>query len=249
MTHFSRLLSVIVLIIVLTGCSSPKEVLYLQDLRNDESLVNTIVQPSVFKVNDILNIYVSAFDMQAVAPFNLTTSNGEQMVGIDYIIDKDGYIDYPVVGKVKLLGLTVEQGKQMLTKSLERYLKDPIVNIRITNFRVTILGEVNRPGTYPISGEQITLLEALGLAGDMKIKARRDNIMIIRETAGVKTSTMVDITSKKFLNSPAYYLTQNDVVYVQPNKSAISQATTDSRFPTVLSILGLLLSATILITR
>lgn len=232
---------------ILGSCASRKEVVYLQNFSDMETVVNTDTFEPRFKVNDIVSIYVSAFDMEAVAPFNLSTGSGDNAQAVDYIIDKDGYIDYPVLGHVQLKGKTVSAAKEVFVKKLSTYLKDPIVNIRIKNFRITVLGAVNNPGTHLISGERITLIEAIGLAGDLDIKGIRNNVMVIRDIDGTKVSTRVDLTSKSFLNSPVYYLTQNDVVYVEPNKYAVSASKRDGRLGTMIGIAGFLLSAAILI--
>ena len=109
------------------------------------------------------------------------------------------------------------------------YLKDPIINIRLKNFTVTVLGEVNRPGVYPVNGEQITLFEAIGLAGDLTIKGKRKNVMVTRDFNGTKVHTRVDLTKKSVMDSPVFYLTQNDVIIVEPNKSAITSSQLDNR--------------------
>ena len=240
--------------LLFNSCSSLKEeVVYFQNAKNFETIVDTDTFAPKFKVNDIVSIYVSTFDPEAAKPFNLmkqTGSDGSNLQFLDYLIDTDGNIDFPVLGKVKLLGLTVEDAKELIKEKLaEGYLKDPIVNIRILNFRITVLGEVNSPGTYNISGERVTIMEALGLAGDLTIKGRRDNILIIRDFNGTKTYTRVDITNKEIFNSPVYFLTQNDVVYVEQNHSGLTSSKGDSRLPISLSILGLLVSVAILTTR
>jgi polysaccharide export outer membrane protein len=138
----------------------------------------------------------------------------------------------------------------LLREKLKDYLKDPIINIRIRNFTVTVLGAVNRPGTYPITGEQITIMEALGYAGDINIKGKRDNVMVIRDFDGTKVYNRINLNSKEALKSPVYYLTQNDVVYVEPNKSGKSQSSLDQRASIAISIISTLITSTvILLTR
>ncbi len=127
------------------------------------------------------------------------------------------------------------------------YLKDPIINIRLKNFTVTVLGEVNRPGTYPVNGEQITILEAIGLANDLTIKGKRENVLVIRDFNGTKVYNRIDLTSKQALNSPVYYLTQNDVVYIEPNQSAITSSALDNRATIAVSIASVLITSTVLI--
>ena len=239
-------------VLLMTSCATKHDIVYFQNAKNFETMVDTDSFTPKLKVNDIVSIYVSTFDMEASKPFNLvknTGSSGGEL--IDYLIDIDGNIDFPVLGKIKLLGLTVEEAKALIKKKLsDGYLKDPIVNIRIQNFRISVLGAVNSPGTKVISGERVTLIEALALAGDLNIKGRRDNILVIRDFNGTKTYTRVDLTNKEVFNSPVYYLTQNDVVYVEPNNSAISGASGDSRIGTIISITSFILTtALIFVTR
>src|SRR5690606_38264010 len=115
-------------------------------------------------------------------------------------------------------------------------LKDPVIIIRVLNYRVTVAGAVTNPGVYPVSGERVTILEALGMAGDLTIKGRRDNVLVVRDFNGTKTYTRVDLTNKEVFNSPVYYLTQNDYIYVEPNNSSVSGASGDLRIATIISI-------------
>ncbi len=228
--------------------------MYFQNAKNFETIVDTDSFIPKFKVNDIVSIYVSTFDSEASKPFNLVKSTGNSTGGsaqfLDYLVDVEGNIDFPVLGKVKLLGLTVEEAKELIKQKLsEGYLKDPIVNIRILNFRISVLGEVRSPGSYPISGERVTIMEALALAGDLTIKGRRDNILIVRDFDGAKTYTRINLTNKEVFNSPVYYLTQNDVVYVEPNNSSMSASKGDTRIGLILSVSSFLISLAILATR
>lgn len=239
----------------LVSCGSKKDVVYFQNTGNFETLVNKNSFTTKFKVDDVVSIYVSSFDSEASAPFNLyrgasNNSGRSQMEQVDYLVDDAGEIDFPVIGKIKIAGLSQEEVRTLLRQKLADYLKDPIINIRLRNFTVTILGEVNRPGTYPVNGEQITILEALGLAGDLTIKAIRDNVMVIRDFDGTKVYTRINLLDKNAMNSPVYYLTQNDVVYVEPNKSAITASSLDNRATIAISIVSILITSTvILLTR
>jgi len=240
-------------IIFLSSCGSKKDVVYFQNASAFETIVSNNSNVNRFKVDDVVSINVSTLDPQASVPFNIfkgSQEGGMRPEQLDYIVDKNGDIDFPVLGTVKLLGLSPSEAKILLTERLKDYLKDPIINIRLKNFSVTILGAVNRPGTYPVNGEQITILEALGLAGDLNIKGIRDNVMVIRDFNGTKVYTRIDLTTKEALNSSVYYLTQNDVVYVEPNKSLVSSATLDNRSSIAISIASILITTTvILITR
>ncbi len=235
--------------IVLSSCGSKKDVVYFQDVKDFETIVNTDVFVPKLKIDDIIDVHISTIDMETTKSFNLNrsispTGGGEAM---DYLIDQDGFINYPVLGKIKLAGLSIKEAKELLKSRLSDYFKNPIINIRIKNFSVTILGEVTRAGTYPVNGERITIIEALGLAGDLTIKGKRDNITVIRDLNGTKVYTRIDLTTKKSLNSPVYYLTQNDVVYVEPNKSAIASSTLDSRTTIAISIASTLISTLIVV--
>ncbi len=237
----------------MVSCASKKDVVYFQDATNFETSVQDNNFVPKFKVDDIISIYVSTLNAEASAPFNLyrgVQEGGIRAEQVDYIVDKDGEIEFPVLGKLKVAGLSAEELRVLLRNELADYLKDPIINIRLKNFTVTILGEVNRPGTYPVNGEQITILEALGLAGDVGLKGIRDNILVIRDFNGTKVYNRIDLTSKNALDSPVYYLTQNDVVYVEPNKSAVTATSLDNRATIAVSIASILITSTVLlITR
>lgn len=249
-------INVILLILsvfLITSCASRKDVVYFQDTGNFETVVNTNRSVSKFKVDDLVSIHVSSLNPEASAPFNLyrgATEGGFQAEQVDYLVDEAGEIDFPVIGKLKIEGLSPEELRNMLRNRLSDYLKDPIINIRLRNFSVTILGEVSNPGTYPVNGEQISILEALGLAGDLTVQGVRNNVLVIRDFNGTKVYTRIDLTSKKMVDSPVYYLTQNDVVYVEPNKSGIAASSLDQRASIAISIISVLITSTVvLLTR
>ncbi len=232
-----------------TSCATKKEVVYFQDAQGFETLVDQNKFTPKYKVDDLLSIHISTLNNEASAPFNLyrgTPDGRFTPESVDYLIDEQGEIDFPVIGKLKIAGLSPEETRQLLRERLSEFLKDPIINIRLRNFSVTVLGEVRQPGTYPVVGEKITILEALGLAGDLTIKGERENVMVIRDFDGTKVYTRIDLTNKAALTSPVYYLTQNDVVYVEPNKSAITASSLDNRATIAVSIASLLITSTVL---
>ncbi len=252
-----KLLSMLLMISVLASCVSKKEILYLQDIEtiasNQEALYSTpVVQP-----NDILLINVTAFDMEAVAPFNLimpartaqelTNPATRDLQG--YLVSLEGTIEFPVLGTLEVGGLNRKELIEKMKNEISVYVKNPIVNITISNYKVTVLGEVMRPGTFNIPDERITLLEALGKAGDLTIYGKRDNIIILREQNGVKSHSIIDITKSNFLNSPYYFLKQNDVVYVQPNSAQIGGAAYNRNSSVYISIASVLISLIVLISR
>ena len=235
--------------------ASKEEVVYFQDTGNFETQVNTNIFAIKFKVDDLIEIYVSSLNPETSAPFNLfrgDPNRGGQPEQVDYLVDQAGEIDFPVIGKLKVAGLSPDELRTLLRDRLSEYLKDPIINIGLRNFTVTILGNVNNPGTYPVSGEQITILEAIGLAGDLSITGVRDNVLVIRDYTGTKVYNRIDLTSKNMTKSPVYYLSQNDVVYIEPNKRGISASALDTNTKasiatTIISVL--ITSAVILATR
>jgi len=240
----------IVSILWLSSCASKKEVVYFQNTGGFETIVDKNSFTPKFKVDDLVSIHVSTLNSEASAPFNLfrgASEGGIRPEQVDYLIDREGEIDFPVIGKIKISGLSADEVRTLLRSKLSEYLKDPIINIRLKNFTVTILGEVARPGTYPVNGERITILEALGFAGDLTVKGVRENVMVIRDFDGTKVYTRVDLTKKEAMSSPVFYLTQNDVVYVEPNQSAITASSLDNRATIAVSIASVLITSTVLI--
>ena len=227
----------------ITSCTTKEDIIYFQNAKSFETLVDTDTFNAKLKTGDILNIFISTLDLAVSEPYNIVEggSGGVGGVPIDYLIDSDGNIDYPVLGKIKLVGLTIDEAKTVFKKKFEegRLLKNPVVIIRLTNFKISVLGQVNSPGVYPISGERVSILEAIASAGDLTITGKRDNVLVIRDFNGTKTYTRIDLTNKEIFNSPVYFLTQNDVVYVEPNRKGVSQASGDSRIGIFASLLGI----------
>ncbi|PQJ77778.1 polysaccharide biosynthesis/export family protein [Polaribacter porphyrae] len=245
------------LIIFFVSCVSKKEVIYFQNDEIEQSKVSNSYK-TIIKPDDVLQITITALDIEAVRPFNLaavtysTTSNSA--IGVaqqqTYLVDNKGEIDFPVIGKIKIGGLTREETIELLRNKLSPdYIKDPNINIRIANYKISVIGDVRRPGSYSIPNERITILDALALAGDVNISGQRSNIMIIREEDGRKTQYRVDLRSNKLLTSPVYYLQQNDVMYVEPNYASIQSASSNSNTTLFISITGLLITIVSLLTR
>ena len=237
-------------IFLMFSCASRKEVVYFQDTGGFETLIDDNKSITKFKVDDLVSIYVSSLNPEASAPFNLfrgASEGGLRAEQVDYLVDQEGMIDFPVIGKLKIEGLSPDELRILLRNRLSEYLKDPIINIRLRNFTVTILGQVSRPGTYPVNGEQITILEALGLAGDLTLRGVRENVLVIRDFNGTKVYTRIDLTSKNMTRSPVYYLTQNDVVYVEPNRVGIKETSVGPSTSITITIISTLITATALI--
>lgn len=247
----------ILFVLLLFSCKSREEVVYYQNidgLANKEKANSYEIK---IQPDDLLMIIVSAEDPETAIPFNLSsisvasTYNLNAMRGQEvmqsYLVSADGVIDFPVLGKLKLAGLTRSEVLQLFQDKISKYIKNPIINLRIMNFKVSLQGEVTLPGTYNVASERITLIEALTLAKDLTIYGKRDNILIIRETDGVKSYNRVDITKADFINSPFYYLAQNDVVYVEPNKVRINGAAVGANTGVIISITSLVITLITLI--
>lgn len=246
-----KLAAVIVLMINMGSCVSKKEMVYLQDAEGVIALQAIVkVEPKI-QQNDILSINVSALDAEAALPFNLFEAGNTTSLPkpITYLVNSDGKINFPVLGKIEVEGFTTKEVTNHLTEALEVYIKNPIVNIRLINFKVTVLGEVKSPGTYPVPNERISILEAIGLAGDLTIQGKRKNVMLIREQEGKRTFVNIDLTNKEMLNSPYFYLAQNDVLIVEPNKSKINSSAVGANTGIILSTISFLISILAIVTR
>jgi polysaccharide export outer membrane protein len=239
------------------SCASKKDIVYYQSIDSLQSQEQGSSYEIKIQPDDLLSIIVSAEDPEIAAPFNLSSvttqqttdlkNAGGQMTMQLYLVDANGNIEFPIIGKLKVSGLTRTEVMQMLHSKIATYIKNPIINLRIANFKIYIQGEVTAPGSYPVNSERITLIEALSLAGDLTIYGKRNNILIIRETNGVKSFNRVDITNANFINSPFYYLAQNDVVYVEPNKSRINAAAVGPNTGVIISVSSLLITLITLI--
>ncbi|MBK5214492.1 MAG: polysaccharide biosynthesis/export family protein [Flavobacteriaceae bacterium] len=244
------------LMVLGASCVSREKIVYFQDMEQRKALVDSVQNSFKIQPNDLLSIVVSAYDLNAVRPFNLVSEahpstdvtgvnyNNTQQQG--YLTAEDGTIDFPVLGRVKVSGLSRTELSELLVARISEYVKDPIVTIRVMNFKVSILGEVARPGTYNVQGERLTLPEALGLAGDMTIYGRRDNILIIRDNGTSKEYKYLDIRESSVLNSDFYYLQQNDVVYVEPNNAQVQSSSFNRNASIYISIASLLLSVLVI---
>jgi len=224
---------ILLFIIVQSSCASKQDIVYFQDEPVNSEITLTNNYAIKLKPADMLTIDISAQDPEAVSPFLLTpvAQNTGNALNLNsnlriqtYLIDVNGNIDFPVLGTLKMQGLSRIDATEMLKEKLSEYIKDPIVNVRLVNFTITILGEVKNPGTFTIQNERISLSDALGLAGDLTIYGKRDNILLIREVDGQKRYAKFDLNSVNVVNSPNYYLTQNDVIYIEPNNARVRQS-------------------------
>lgn len=212
-------------LVLMASCFTPKKVVYLQDLQPGTVQELKEDYEAKIKKDDLLQILIMAQTPDAAKPFNLSalvqemSTTGNSSDQSSYLVDKDGYIDMPVLGRVKVEGLTTQELKKQVIRQLQEknLIKDPVVTVRIQNFKILMLGEVKNPGAIEVKGERITLLDAISQAGDLTMQGRRDRVAVIREENGKRTVNYLDLKSKKIFDSPYFYLKQNDVVYVEPN--------------------------------
>lgn len=238
------------------SCANKKDILYLQDFKEEkvkisQDYVNTL------QADDILNIHISSPDQQGISPFNLymrqnpsnAIGGSNQNIMLNYIIRKDGTIQFPILGDVKLSGLTILEAISHLKKEVSKYINNPVVTIEWVNFKFTVSGQVNRPGQYRSQSERVSILDALGMAGDLDIYGQRKNIMLIREINGERHTYFIDLTSKSFMDSEAYFIKQNDVIIVSPNSPQIQASAFNRNIPLYISVTSTIISLIILITR
>ena len=246
----SRLLLHLVLsaaLIQATACTGPRKMVYMYNLPDTtagsiSAAINSF--ESLIQKNDQLWITVGGTNIEDLAPLNsgsgiiqgnninpVTANSGVPVLG--YLVEADGTIKLPWLDKVKAEGLTRLQLEKLLTDRFKDYTKNPIVNVRFLNYRVTVMGEVKNPGSFTIPNERLTVLEALGLAGDLTVLCRRENVLVVREVNGVRSLGRINLLSKDIFNSPYYYLKTNDVVYIEPSSA---QFIARERFPQYVAI-------------
>ena len=247
MNKLLNLLLLALISVAMISCGSSKGVAYLQEDDSDGMFEEAFAAQSAAMYDakimpkDLLTITVSATEPEAVRPFNLvmpsyTSGSDIRTTGQaqlqTYLVDNAGYVNFPVMGQILLKGLTKNQAEEKLKGMLKDYIKeDPIVSVKFVNYKISVIGEVARPNTFTIVNEKVNIFEALAMAGDMTIWGRRDNVKIIREDAeGKKRIIYLNLNDKNIIYSDDFYLQQNDVVYVEPNKvkaqnSEIGQAT------------------------
>lgn len=238
----------------LLSCATKKEIIYFQD---SDSLNNTEIQKAfepIIEPNDILHISISSFDDSLVAPFNKekfaeNNANADNLALQGYLVNSEGNINFPVLGAIAVAGKSRSEIENLLRTKLLEYITDVVVDVRILNFKVTILGEVANPGVYTIRNERVTVPEALGLAGDLTDDGNRNNISIIREEYGKRIVTKLDLTKSDVFTSTFFFLKQNDVIYVEPSLRGVKKSGFIPDIPALLSLVTVILSAVIIITR
>ena len=225
--------------VVLTSCSTAKKMSYFQNLDKVDLTQPTSLYDAKIMPKDMLTIGVHSLTAEASSAFNL---------GSSYLVDNDGNIDFPVVGTVHLGGLTTKEAEELIKSKVAPYMSEsenPIVQVRLSNYKYVMLGAVNGPGVYTAPNEKIGILEAIAKAGDIKFSGKRDKVYLIREKGdGTREVHQLDVTDANILNSPYYYLQQNDIVYVEPNKSKARSSYFSTSTGMVFSLTSALMSVT-----
>ncbi len=259
------ILLLLVATLAIVSCRTRNDINYLQDV--DKAATETAIrmENNTLQPGDQLVINIMAKDLDVVKPFNQNYSSGQILQnpqltgnvsptsptasGPTYIIDQNGEIDFPVLGKLETRGLTVEQFKNNLYNKITRYIKEPTVSVKLNNFRVSVMGEVARPGEYVVADGQTTLMKALALAGDLTMYGMRDNILLVRTVDGKMEKVRVDLTRSDFMDSPYYNLKQGDVIYVSANKTKEKTSRLDPNMPIYISVASIVVTILALVFK
>lgn len=246
----------IILSFLFLACSTRKDIVYYQD-SNQVNLVDldSIYTHPKIQVNSILNIEITSSNYRSVLPFTRAAENQTMQIQPSilklrgYLVNKNGEINFPELGLIKLEGLTTLEAQKLMEQKLKPYVKDVAVNLRIINNMFTVEGEVNRPGNYEVTDERLTLPQALGMAGGLNIRGQRENVKIIRQLGNKREVKTIDLTSVEWMNTSYYYVHPNDVIYVEPNNPQVKSAGFITNVGTLLSIFSILLTSAVLIFR
>jgi len=237
----------------MSSCATKESIVLFQDddqkgAQNTSENVSYLYKNGTIQQNDILKVSVSALDMMSVAAFmadNMQARTPDQFLLDGFKVNENGKINLPLVGEVEVLGLTLNQASVFIQRELSKSIIDPIVNLNFLNFRFTILGEVNNPGTFSVYNPKINLIQALGLAGDITITGKRDNIKLMREVGGTMTTSIIDITNSDFMSSDVFYLEKDDIIYIEPTLTRITNSGYIGPLGSIATFMSLLLSVAV----
>jgi polysaccharide export outer membrane protein len=230
-----RLLFLLAITTAFSACKTYKNIVYFKDVNDSlynqaQSIPLTNFTDPVIRPNDILQVSVQTLDPQSSSMTGAQTTSTYNVQGASsmaaggstvqgFLVDKNGNIELPLVGTIKVSGMTTTDAKEAIRKKASLYYKDPVVNVRFANFNISVIGEVNRPAQYTVPNEKASILDAIAMAGDLTIYGKRENVMLIREEDGVKKAIRFDLNKSDIFQNPYFYLRQGDVIYVAPNKA------------------------------
>ena len=261
--NMKKIISFAFLLLTLISCSTKRDIHYFQDIK-DKPETKVIYTQNKIQVNDILMITVSAINPEIALPFNAnfynassagnagSAGNGQNTMNLNgYLVNADGNISMPILGNVQVLGKTTNEVEDLIEKILidQGQLTNPTVIVRVTNAKITILGDISGPGTYPYFEQNLTLLQAIGYAGDLSISGKRNDILIIREENGKRTYGHIDMRKTDWFNSEYYYIKQNDIIYVYPNGPMVNSVGYITNYTGLISAFFTVLSLYVLLTK
>jgi polysaccharide export outer membrane protein len=247
-------LSLLVLSTFFFSCVSNKKIAYLKDVPDSTAGFNVsedVYTDPLIQPDDIMSITIQTIDPQtsvlisqipapipSVGTSSASSIGGQVVTG--FLVDRDGIVELPMIGKIKLGGMSTFQARDLIGEKASRYFKNPTVQVRYANYKITVLGEVAKPGTYTIPNEKASILDIIGLAGDLTIFGKRENVLLIRESGKKKDFARFDLNSSNIFKSPYFYLKQNDIIYVEPNKAkvATTNAARTQAFTIIISVLS-----------
>lgn len=249
-----KYLFLIIAILSLYSCSTRKQIVYFQDAESLEGMQNLLDYEPVIQPNDVLRIQVSSRNEEVVAPFQMNTGNqqsggggGQNLSLTGYLVDPEGFIQYPVLGRIEVAGKKRTALEQDLQSQIRKYVTDAVVSVRIVNFTVTVLGEVGSPGRVQVEDGRISVPQLLAESGDVAYTGKRRNILVIREENGIKKVGRVDMTDTDLFSNPFYYLKQNDIVYVEPTYKQVKSAGFFTSYTGIISVGTTIISLYLLI--
>ena len=221
----------LLLFILFTGCAPKRDLVYFSDMTSSSIITDTQKQDIKINENDILSITVNSLNPESNSLFsgNINASTDPSIQKVGYKVNKDGIIQVPLIGNYKVKGLSIDSVRLGILERLSKQIKNPVVDVKVLNFKITVIGEVNKPSNFNIPDDKINLLEALGLAGDMTAYGKRENVLVIRNENGSKTMKRLNLNKQETITSPYFYLKQNDIVYVEPDKAKAFEYSQNTR--------------------
>ena len=243
----------IVSLMMLSGCAARRDLVYFSNMAETATVNKSQDQQVLIKRGDVVNVTVNSLSPESNNLFygNKNIGTNPRPGSEGYKVDRNGNIQLPLIGEIKIEGLSVEDAQTAIASQLIKHVKSPVVDLRLSNFKITVIGEVNKPATFIINDEQVNVLEALGLAGDMTVYGRRENVLIIRNEDGNKTMTRLNLNKLESMKSPYFTLKQNDIVYIEPDRSKAVEYSQNTRMmPLVIaSISAIAVLAAVLLKR
>jgi len=240
-------------LLLMTGCAGSRNLVYFSNMANTGAVNSNMGGAVIIHQKDILSVTVNSLNPESNLLFNgnKNVGSGVPLTQTGYKVNENGFVNLPLVGDYKIEGQTIEEAQAEIAKKLAAFVKSPVVDIQLLNFKISVIGEVNRPSTFTITDENVNLLEALGMAGDMTVYGKRENVLVIRTENGRRTMNRLNLNKIESMDSPYFNLKQNDIVYVEPDKSKAVEYSQNTRLAPIIvaSISALAVLAAVLLKR